>query len=106
MSTVDTATDGPRTDELSEALVRLVATKYGFLHPSVYLHGSRRDGSEYAESDLDVTVIVDSAALHANIYNDVRNLELDVPVALDATIHTIASLNTPDAGFDAGRLLP
>jgi hypothetical protein len=73
--------------------------------PSVYIHGSRLNGSSQASSDIDVTVILRDPAWQVHLGNDFRNLELDLPIRLDASVYSVAVLNSPEHGYEAGRIL-
>jgi hypothetical protein len=93
------------THRMLERVLRLIGGKYVSSEPSVYLHGSRRDGSNQASSDLDITVVLRDPSWQVNVGNDLRNLGLDLPVTLDATVHSLSALNDPSNGYDAGRVI-
>jgi hypothetical protein len=94
-----------QTDELLRAITGLVAAKYRWAGPSVYLHGSRLNRSRQASSDIDVTVILKDPTWQVHLGNDFRNLDMDLPVRLDAGVYSLASLNSPEHGYEAGRVL-
>jgi hypothetical protein len=98
-------TRAKETHDFLAELTHLIRAKYTFMNPSLYLHGSRSNGTDYADSDIDVTIVIADSSWQLPVHNDLRNLELDLPVALDATVHTIAELNAPVNGYDAGRLI-
>lgn len=93
-----------QTDQLLRAITGLVE-KYRWAGPSVYLHGSRLNGSSQAASDIDVTVILKDPTWQVHLGNDFRNLDLDLPVRLDASVYSLAMLNSPEHGYEAGRIL-
>jgi hypothetical protein len=95
----------PETRLILERVITLVDGKYQFCEPSVYLHGSRRDGSNRTASDLDITVVISDPAWQMYLNNDLRSLALDLPVTLDAAVHTLAAINESSNGYEAGRLL-
>ena len=99
------ANPATQTEALIEAVARLLASKYAHASPSLYLHGSRRTFDHPDDSDIDITAVLAEASWQIHLGNDLRNLALDLPVALDATIYTVGALNAPENGYEAGRLL-
>jgi DNA polymerase sigma len=77
-----------QTDDFLAEITRVVRGKYSFINPSLYFHGSRSDGTNYSASDVDVTVVTTNDIWHPHIRTDFRNLELDLPVALDVSVFT------------------
>ena len=71
----------------------------------MYLHGSRLNGSSQPSSDIDVTVILRDPTWQVHLGNDLRNLDLDLPVRLDASVYSLAMLNSAEHGYEAGRIL-
>ena len=94
-----------QTHGLLEPICELLRRKYAHAQPSLYLHGSRGNGSAQAASDLDISVVLPETGWIIPLGNDLDNLRRDFEVQLDATVYSIAMLNTPGHGYDAGRVL-
>ncbi len=71
---------------------------------SVYLHGSRAEGSALADSDVDLSVVVRSTTDMARVRQMIGRRTLSNHVRLDANVDTLEMLAYPAWAFLAARI--
>ena len=71
---------------------------------SVYLHGSRAEGTALIDSDVDVSVVVRSTTDMAQVRQMIGRRTLSNRVRLDANVDTLEILAQPAWAFLAARI--